>query len=148
MALWIITSYTPQMGCLDDKNADFWEALNAHIVSIPLEEYLFLGSNLNGHVGLLSDSYEQVHGSHSHGGCSDNGARILNFVEVANLFIANTFFKKWLSHLITYSSSNYKTQIDFWLMWQHNFKLVKNMKVIPSNNLAPQHWPLILDVQL
>ena len=62
--------------------------------------------------------------------------------------ICNTFFSKCTTHLVTYTSSNNCSQINFVLVPKCHFSLVKDAKVIPSECLAPQHKLLITDLKI
>jgi Reverse transcriptase (RNA-dependent DNA polymerase)/Endonuclease/Exonuclease/phosphatase family len=144
----VISCYAPQTGCPDDIKNEFWEQLKDHLRSVKPDEYLIIGGDLNGHVGATRDGYEHHHGGQGYGNRNDDGCRVLDFAEAHDLAIANTFFKKRLSHLVTYASGGRTTQIDYWLIQRRNLKLVSNAKVIPSDNIAPQHRMLVLDMQL
>jgi hypothetical protein len=133
----IVTCYAPQTGCPDDEKDKFWEGLDAHLRTVGPEEHLVLGGDLNGHVGSARDGYNQYHG---------DGNRILDCAEAHELVVANTFFKKRPTHLITYTSGNRTTQIDYLLVRRRDLKLVTNIKVIPSEPIAPQHRPLVMDL--
>uniref|UniRef100_A0A914X4N9 Reverse transcriptase domain-containing protein n=1 Tax=Plectus sambesii TaxID=2011161 RepID=A0A914X4N9_9BILA len=144
----IVTCYAPQTGCPDDEKDEFWEGLDAHLRTVGPEEHLILGGDLNGHVGLVRDGYNQYHGGNGFGTRNDNGNRILDSAEAHELVVANTFFKKRPTHLITYTSGGHMTQIDYLLVRRRDLKLVTNVKVIPSESIAPQHRLLVMDLQL
>ena len=52
------------------------------------------------------------------------------------------------SHLFTFESGNAKTQIDFILLRNRNLKMVKIIKVIPSEGCVPQHKILTCELRL
>ena len=52
------------------------------------------------------------------------------------------------SHLITYLSGVTKTQIDFIMVRIDLFKLIKDVKVIPSEEYVPQHKLLVCELKL
>ena len=147
-AIRVISCYAPQTGCPDDIKDEFWESLDTHLRSVRSEEHLVIGGDLNGHVGNARDGYEQLHGGHGFGARNDDGCRILDCAEAHDLAIANTYFKKKLSHLITYYSGGRTTQIDYWLIRRRDLKLTTNTKVIPSDNIGPQHRLLVMDTRL
>ena len=41
---------------------EFWEDLDGLIRAVPSSEKLFIGGDLNGHVGTTSAGFEAVHG--------------------------------------------------------------------------------------
>ncbi|VDM82608.1 unnamed protein product, partial [Strongylus vulgaris] len=47
----IATAYAPQTGCKEGEKDMFWQYLDDYITSIPQDEILLLGADLNGHVG-------------------------------------------------------------------------------------------------
>jgi hypothetical protein len=49
----IISAYTPQVGLSDDVKRQFWEDLEDMVRGVPSSEKLFIGGNLNGHVGTI-----------------------------------------------------------------------------------------------
>ena len=62
----VIAAYAPQVGCKDDEKDTFWQELDDHISSIPQEETLLLGADLNGHVGERREGGKR-HGGHGYG---------------------------------------------------------------------------------
>ena len=147
-AIRVVSCYAPQTGCPDNVKDEFWESLDIHLKTTEKEEHLVVGGDLNGHVGSTRDGYEQLHGGYGYGTRNDDGCRILDCAEAHDLAVANTFFKKRPSHLITYSSGGRATQIDYWLLRRRDLKLATNTKVIPSDNIAPQHRLLVMDTRL
>lgn len=91
----------------------FWEDLEGLIEDIPLGEKIFLGGDLNGHVGSASRGYESVHGGLGIGEVNDEGKSILDFSSAFDLTIANMCFRKCEEHLINYKSEVTCSQIDF-----------------------------------
>ena len=81
--------------------------------SVLSSEKLFIGGDLNGHVSTSSAGFEAVHGGFGYGSRNQEGAEVLEFAIAFDLMIANTFFRKRQSHLVTFSSGQYSSQIDF-----------------------------------
>ena len=67
--------------------------------AVPNSEKLFIEGDLNGHVG-----FEAVHGGFGYGSRNQEGEEVLDFAIDFDLMIANTFFRKRQSHLVTFSS--------------------------------------------
>src|SRR5699024_10157461 len=94
-----------------------------------------------------SSSEYACHSGQGYGTTSgDDGKRILDFADALGLRICNTFFKKRQSHLVTYHSGPNDTQIDYILVRRTDFNLVSDIKVVPSEIVAPQHRPLVADI--
>ncbi len=64
-----------------------------------------------------------------------------------DLMLANTYFVKRESHLVTFKSGQHRSQIDFLLTRKINRALCKDCKVIPGKTLISQYWLLVLDVK-
>ncbi|RLM55837.1 hypothetical protein C2845_PM10G07030 [Panicum miliaceum] len=58
--------------------------------TVPSSEKLFIGGDLNGHLGATNVGFERVHGGFGYGRKSQEGEDILNFALAYNLLIANT----------------------------------------------------------
>ena len=70
--------------------------------AIPSSEKLFIGGDLNGHVGTTSAGFEAVHGGFGYGSRNQEGEEVLDFAVAFDLMIANTFFRKRESYRVTY----------------------------------------------
>ncbi len=108
----VISAYAPLRCCEEDKDA-FWLALDEYISAVPSEEVLFLGADFNGHVGKERDDSGQCHGGHGYGTRNSEGERILDFASAHDLVLANTYYIKSDSHLVTYASGDRQTQVDY-----------------------------------
>jgi hypothetical protein len=63
----VISAYVPQIGLNESVKMQFWEELDASVSSVPIYEKLFIGGNLNGHVGSIRVSFDGVHGGFGYG---------------------------------------------------------------------------------
>ena len=50
--------------------------------------------------------------------------------------------------MITYQSGKSKTQVDYFLFKRRDLKLVQDIKVIPSEEIAPQHKLIVCDIKV
>ncbi|XP_046409103.1 craniofacial development protein 2-like [Ischnura elegans] len=144
----VISCYAPQPGCPDDIKEEFWDQLDDHIRSVGPDEHLVIDGDLNAHVGFSCDGYEHQHCGCGYGARNDHGIRILDCAEAHDFAVANTSSKRRQSHLLTYASGTRASQIDDWKIRRRDHKLVDDVKVIPSDNVAPQHRPLVIDLRL
>ena len=80
---------------------------------IPIREKLFIGGDLNGPVGTSRYGFDSVHGGFGFGERNESGNSILDFALSYDLILANTWFRKRESHLITFRSGSSASQIDF-----------------------------------
>ncbi|KAH1253965.1 Craniofacial development protein 2 [Glycine max] len=136
------------VGLAEHFKVKFWEDLEGVLQDIPQGEKVFLGGDLNGHVGSVDRGFEGVHGGFGLGEMNGEGKSILEFSEALDLSIANTWFKKREKHLITYKSGGTCSQIDFFLIRKSDRKYCLNCKVIPGESLTTQHRVLVMDVRI
>ena len=81
--------------------------------AVSRSDKLFIGGDLNGHVGTSSEGFEAVHGGFGYVSRNQEEEEVLDFSIAFDLMIANTFFRKRQSYLVTFSSGQYSSQIDF-----------------------------------
>ena len=77
--------------------------------AIPSSEKLFIGSDLNGHVGTSNAGFEMVHGGFGYGSRNQEGEEVLDFAIAFDPMIDTTFFRKRRFHLVTFSSGRYSS---------------------------------------
>jgi exonuclease III len=58
MTLNVISAYAPQVGLSESVKRQFWEDLDSMVSTVPIREKLFIGGDLNGHVGATKAGYE------------------------------------------------------------------------------------------
>ncbi|ONM29623.1 Retrovirus-related Pol polyprotein LINE-1 [Zea mays] len=145
LVLNVISAYAPQVGLNENSKREFWEGLEDMVSSVPVGEKLFIGGDLNGHVGTSSTSFEGVHGGFDFGTRNQEGEEILNFALAYDMFIANTFFRKRTSHLVTFSSGQHTSQIDFVLLRKEDRHACLDCKVIPGECVVTQHKLVVAD---
>ncbi|KAF1877398.1 hypothetical protein Lal_00016236 [Lupinus albus] len=68
---------------------------------------------------------------------------ILDLSLAFDFSIANTCFKKWEKHLITYKSGVASSKIDFFMVRKSYGKFCLNCKVILGDSLMNQHRVLV-----
>ncbi|XP_077223408.1 uncharacterized protein LOC143857020 [Tasmannia lanceolata] len=139
----VISAYAPQIGLNYSVKRQFWDDMNEVVQGIPHGEKLFIGGDLNGHGGRTNGGFERDHGGLGFGNKNEAGEDILGFAVAYDLMLTNIFFKKRDSHLITFSSRNNCSQIDFILTRREN-KVA--CKVTPGECLVTQHRLVVLDI--
>ena len=133
-----ISAYAPQAGLPDKVKEEFWNKAYELVGAIPPGEGVFLGGDLNGHVGELTGGYDGVHGGKGFGTKNAEGESILEFGSAMELAVCNTFFNKPEDHLVTYASGNARSQIDYVMVRKKDRKTVSNVKVIPGIECVQQ----------
>jgi hypothetical protein len=111
---------------------------------VPISEKLFIG-DLNGHVGSTRVGFDGVHGGFRYENRNQEGEGILNFALAYDLIVANTLFRKRVSHLVTFSSGQHCSQIDFILARREDRHTCLDCKVIPGECVVPQHKLVVAD---
>ena len=137
--LTVLSCYVPQTGLEESTKDAFYDCLQAVISKLPDKEMVIRCGDWNGHIGREAAEYEGVHGGYGYGECNAGRDRVLDFAVANDFVIGNTLFEKRYSPLITYQFHKAKIQNDFILLRKHNLKIAKNIKVIPSEECAPQH---------
>ena len=144
----VISAYAPQVGLSEAAKREFWEDLDGMVRGVPSSEKLFIGGYFNGHVGTTSGGFERVHGGFGYGDRNQEGEEIFNFAVAYDLMLANTFFRKRQSHIVTFSSGQHSSQIDFVLTRREDKRACVDCKVIPGECVVSQHRLLVSDFRL
>jgi hypothetical protein len=93
----VISACATQIGLNESMKRQFWEQLDALVSSVPISDKLFIGGDLNGHVGSTRVGFDGVHGGFGYGSRNQEREGILNFALAYDLFVTNTLFRKSLS---------------------------------------------------
>jgi hypothetical protein len=73
LVLNVISGYAFQVGLSESSKSQFWEDLDSMVSTVPISEKLFIGGDLNGHVGATNVGYERVHGGFGYGSRNEGG---------------------------------------------------------------------------
>ncbi|GJW00939.1 retrovirus-related pol polyprotein LINE-1 [Tanacetum coccineum] len=69
----VVSAYAPQVGLSDEVKKTFWDSLDEVVRELPTNQRLFLGGDLNGHIGAASDGNPGVHEGFGFGVRNDGG---------------------------------------------------------------------------
>ena len=133
------------VGCSQQEKYQFYENLKSEMRRIPLHEELIIGSDLNVHVGKDKSKFEREHGGHGYGQQNPEGESILSFAQAHNLVVANIYFQKKDEHLITYTSGDRCSTVDYIITGREKLKNIKDCKVKPGECAITQHRILVMD---
>jgi hypothetical protein len=111
----------------------------AWVRSVPTNKKIFIGGDFNGHLCSTNAGYELTRGGFGYGSRNQEGEDTLDFV------VANTFFGMRDSHLVTLSGGNRSSQIDFVRTRRQDKQACLDCKVIPGENVVPQHNLVVAD---
>jgi hypothetical protein len=115
------------------------------VSSVPISEKLFIGRDLNGHICSIRVGFDGVHEGFRYGSRNQKGEGILNFFLAYDLIIANTLFRKRLSHLVPFSSGQHCSQINFILTRRDDRHVWLDCKMIHVECVVPQHKLVVVD---
>uniref|UniRef100_A0A8I6WDI3 Craniofacial development protein 2-like n=1 Tax=Hordeum vulgare subsp. vulgare TaxID=112509 RepID=A0A8I6WDI3_HORVV len=145
LVLNVSSAYAPQVGHNENIKREFSEGLTDMVRSVSIGKMLFTGGDLNGHVGISGTSFEGVHGGFDYGIKNQEGEDVLSFALAYDMIVANTLFKKRELHLVSYSSGQHSSQIDFILSRREDMRACLDCKVIPEESVVPQHKLVVVD---
>ena len=135
----VVSAYAPQVGCSDQEKEDFWEQIGEVMQKMADEDIVWIGADLNGHVGEGNIGATEGMGKHGVGRRNAEGERIVEFAEANNLAIVNTYFEKSLSRKITYTSGDRNSQVDYILCRRRELQRTQDCYVLPGEAVAKQH---------
>ncbi|VDP49341.1 unnamed protein product [Heligmosomoides polygyrus] len=115
--------YAPQIGCPEHED-DFYFTLEEAIRSVPEGGYLSIAEDMN------------------------DGEKILNMAITYDLAVCSTFFAKRESQKVNYASGGRRTEVDHILVRRLALKTVRDVKVLPAEDVAQQHRPLVADLAI
>lgn len=144
----IVSAYAPQSGRPDSDKEEFWLSMLQLLSGIKEEESVFVGGDLNGHVGREADGFEGVHGGNGFGKRNKEGEMLLEFAVAMDLVVSNTYFMKSDSKKSTYESGGNRSEIDFILVRRKEKSVIKDVTVINGEPCLPQHKLLVCKVEL
>ena len=139
----VISAYAPQVGCDVEEKSLFWQELDEVLTSIPDEERVVLGGDLNGHIGTDRRVISRIHGGLGMGERNEEGESIVDFAMAFDMALMNTFFMK--KDYVTYRSGGSESQIDFLLCRRKQLNEVKDCKVVYGENVSQQHKLVVGD---
>ena len=131
----VVSCNCPQAGRSVNKKEEFCELMDKVVTS----EKLLVGVDFNGHVG--SDI-----GGFGIGQINNGGIRLLDWAVGKGLHLMNTCFQKRKNRLITFRLSETETMIDYILVNNKYRSSVKNVKVIPGEEIVSQHCLLLMNM--
>ncbi|KAK1696802.1 hypothetical protein QYE76_013499 [Lolium multiflorum] len=79
LVLNVISVYVPQVGHNESTKREFWEGLEDLVMRVPIGDKLFIGGDLNGHVGTSNTGFERVHGGFGYGIRNQEGEDVMSF---------------------------------------------------------------------
>ena len=146
-----ISAYAPQVGRSEEEKDEFWSSLTECVMKISESELVFIGGDLNGHVGEKSEGFVEVHGGFGFGERNKEGDSVLQFATAMDLIVCNTWFKKEKNKLVTYKSGGCESMIDYILVRRGQRKSVTNVNAIATvekEGVVTQHRLLVAELTI
>ncbi|KAL8254913.1 hypothetical protein R6Q59_033134 [Mikania micrantha] len=142
----VVSAYAPHVGLGETEKRQFWDCMDEVMRNIPTDEKVCIGGDFNGHIGKENGGFQSIHEGCGFGSRNESGGTLLDFAVAHDLGIINSFFRKKDSHLITFSSGEWDTQIDYLLMRRGDRSRWLDCKVFPGEAAASQHKLLVADI--
>ena len=89
----IMLAYAPQAGCSVMEKDKFIELVEDESLSLPANENLVIGGDLNAHLGSTSLGFREPHGQYGYGNTNE-GEKWLECLQALDLHATNTGFQK------------------------------------------------------
>ena len=128
----VVSCYCPQVGRSLNEKEEFYELMDRVVTS----DNVLVGGDFKGHVGSDMGGFGEVHGGFGIGQINDRGTRLLDWVVGKGLHLMNTCFQKRKSRLVTFRSGENETMIDYILVNNKYRSSVKDVKVIPGEEIV------------
>ena len=143
----LIIAYGPNEDDKATNKDEFWNAL-ADITENSNGKIFILG-DLNGRVGKRDNTYNKVLGPYGEDIRNNNGKRILEFCQVQDFLVTNSFFQhkdtnKYTREVI---SRKEKSIIDYILVQRENRRLITDVKVNKEAEIFSDHYLLAAKVK-
>ena len=130
-----------------EVNNVFWEELT--LIMEVCRGKVFVIGDFNGRVGRADDVYGEVVGKHGEDTRNNNGRRLLEFCQLNNLIITNTFYSHKNIHKYTKEvpSRNEKSIIDYILVQRDNRRAIKDVKVRRGAEIGSDRYLLVATIK-
>ncbi|KAF7707183.1 hypothetical protein HF521_018401, partial [Silurus meridionalis] len=145
-------AYAPQVGCEMEEKEKFWSELDEVEEGVPRKERLVIGADFNCYVGEgnrgESGGDEEVMGRYGLKERNMEWQMVVDFAEMMEMAVMNTYFKKKEDHRVTDKSGGRCTQVDYVLCRRCNLKEIGDCKVLAGDSIAKQHRMVVCRIAL
>ena len=135
------------------EKEEFYQQLQELMEEMKYQDNIIVCGDFNGHIGRDRDMYEQNIGTHGIGNRNDAGVRVLEFAQINNLQIMNTYFQhreshKWAWYRYDQQQMNYtqKSMIDLFLT--NNTRIFMDVKAVPSLSMDADHRLVLAKIRI
>ncbi|XP_071723505.1 uncharacterized protein [Rutidosis leptorrhynchoides] len=92
--LHVNSAYAPQVDLAHNVKQEFWDRMDDIMQTIPIMEKVIIEGDLNRHVGMSRDGYEEAHGGYGYGSRNREGESILDYAWAYDMVQPNACFQK------------------------------------------------------
>ena len=135
-----VSCYCPLAGRSVNEKEEFYELMDKVVTN----DNLLVVSDFNSHVDSDMGGFGEVHGDFGIGQINDGGIRLSDWA--VSKCLINTCFQKSKRRLVTFRSGETETMIDYNLVNNKYRSSVKDVKVVPGEEIVSQHCLLLIDV--
>ncbi|XP_016540964.1 uncharacterized protein LOC107841616 [Capsicum annuum] len=96
-----VSVYEPQVGLDGEEKNRFWEALDKVVRCVPSSEKIIVDGDFNGHIGVLSGGYGDVHRFYGFGDRNEERFVMPDFARAFGMVVVNSSFSKKEDNLVT-----------------------------------------------
>ena len=144
----VVNVYAPQQECDEEKKEEFWGLIDEVMRKITEEEIMWLGGDLNGHLGEDNAGMEEIIGKFGLSERNATGEKMVDFAVRNKMAILNTYFMKEASRRAMYKSRSNTSQMDYLLCGRDQLKHFTDCTVLPEETVAEQHRLVICKIEL
>ena len=149
----MIQVYAPQQGRPTMEKEEFYQQLQELMEEMKYQDNIKVCGDLNGHIGRDREMYEQNIGTHGIGNRNEAGLRVLEFAQINNLQIMNTYFQhreshKWTWYRYDQQQMNYtqKSVIDLFLT--NKKRIFMDVKAVPLLSMDGDHRLVLAKIRI
>ena len=132
--------YVPQVGLSND------DKLLTCISSLKDLEIHIIAEHFNGHVGKESVTFDTYYEGKGYVTRNHEGMSLLDLCNATDLTVSNTFSDKNQNKLITFSSADNSSEIDYIMVKRSFLKYDSDIKVISHEECVTQQKLLVADI--
>ena len=111
----VMLVYGSKMGRTGAEKQEFRDTLERMMGMVELEVKLSLAGDFNAHAGVAEPGEEECVGKFGWETRNREGQKMVMLVVRNGMAIADSFFQKQESHMITYRSGQHRT--EYWIWW-------------------------------
>jgi len=144
----VIQIYAPTTAAVEECVEGFYEQLQKTIDSIPKGDAIIIMGDMNAKVGEGTSS--QAMGRFGLGERNDAGDRLIEFCEINNLGLMNTFFPQPKRRLYTWTSPDgkHRNQIDYIMCNNRWRSAIQAMRTLPGADCGTDHELLMAEIRV